>query len=437
MSHPPPLAPVPPLTSNNSKKRNASQTGLSNNLTGQPLNKKYKPNAQYQYYHNPHHNAHHNPHHNPHQQYYTQSYQTPPNYDLRQSTKQYYDNPKRTKKSPTPQIIQAETVCISNNNNTFPDRILDKLQDRKIMFDIGTCSGLLFGQIEMQKEAIPGNINITYRKQERNNQPIISVSNNDNNIYLGQGDTKLVKLFADFMNKKELQLTGKIIEANLDMYKKRLPPNRFVRKLLINVSCEYDIILSVISRSKKKVKNWKWISKSICLKYFEGLSIEYNELFDFILESINDNAINGRTNILSLEANFNATFATDITAEDLDGIDPYEEIVSTKLLQHQRIGLEWMIIRENGLDNDEEDIDDAIPPFYKEIEDKETGDIKYINLLNDEECDDLPELGCGGILADDMGLGKTLQCISLIASNSNYQNDRENGAGPTLIVAPL
>eukprot|EP01083_Nonionella_stella_P011521 32700_1 len=100
MSHPPPLAPVPPLTSNNSKKRNASQTGLSNNLTGQPLNKKYKPNAQYQYYHNPHHNAHHNPHHNPHQQYYTQSYQTPPNYDLRQSTKQYYDNPKRTKKSP-------------------------------------------------------------------------------------------------------------------------------------------------------------------------------------------------------------------------------------------------------------------------------------------------------------------------------------------------
>ena len=35
-----------------------------------------------------------------------------------------------------------------------------------------------------------------------------------------------------------------------------------------------------------------------------------------------------------------------------------------------------------------------------------------------------------------MGLGKTLQCISLIASNSGYK-DKEDGVGPTLIVAPL
>ena len=31
-----------------------------------------------------------------------------------------------------------------------------------------------------------------------------------------------------------------------------------------------------------------------------------------------------------------AAFERDITTEELDGIDPYEEIVETKLLQHQR-----------------------------------------------------------------------------------------------------
>eukprot|EP01084_Bolivina_argentea_P098583 177159_1 len=146
----------------------------------------------------------------------------------------------------------------------------------------------------------------------------------------------------------------------------------------------------------------------------------------------NPNNENNRTNN-QLEMRFNDAFASDIAAEDLDGIDPFEDIVETKLLQHQRVGIEWMCLRENFSGVDEEEI----PPFYKEIEDASTGDLKYMNLLNDEECTDLPEMGCGGILADDMGLGKTLQCIALIASNSDYQSDREHGGGPTLIVAPL
>ena len=57
-------------------------------------------------------------------------------------------------------------------------------------------------------------------------------------------------------------------------------------------------------------------------------------------------------------------------------------------------------------------------------------------IISEEEIEDLPEVGCGGILADDMGLGKTLQCISLIATNSGFK-DKPEGDGPTLIIAPL
>jgi SNF2 family DNA or RNA helicase len=44
----------------------------------------------------------------------------------------------------------------------------------------------------------------------------------------------------------------------------------------------------------------------------------------------------------------------------------------------------------------------------------------------------LGDLGLGGVLADDMGLGKTIQLLSLIAGQ-----DRESGAGPTLLICPM
>jgi SNF2 family DNA or RNA helicase len=44
----------------------------------------------------------------------------------------------------------------------------------------------------------------------------------------------------------------------------------------------------------------------------------------------------------------------------------------------------------------------------------------------------LGDLGLGGVLADDMGLGKTIQLLSLIAGQ-----DREPGAGPTLLICPM
>ena len=355
------------------------------------------------------------------------------------------------RKSPTPQV---ETSKLSMNGNQLPTRVLMKLRaaeekakegnnsnskedqpSTKAMIPIGSCQGLLFGQIQQKQDAQVGEVKITHRTQAAGNnrnkkQSIISISNNDD-VYLGQGDTKLVILFADLLRDKKIKLKGKIIDADLTMYKKRLPPNRFVKKLMIEVSAEHDVILGLVQKSRKKVKNWKWLKKEVVLEYFEGKEVEFNKLFDHIVDSINlTESYNG--NLEQLEANFNAAFEKDITADDLDGIDPFEDIVTTKLLQHQRVGIEWMSLRENFHGEDE----DELPPFYKEIEDKETGDIKYINMISDEEIEDLPEIGCGGILADDMGLGKTLQCISLIATNSGYKDDPD-GEGPTLIIAPL
>ena len=46
-------------------------------------------------------------------------------------------------------------------------------------------------------------------------------------------------LFADLLRDKKLQLKGKIVDADLEMYKKRLPPNRYVKKLLV----KYPLIM--------------------------------------------------------------------------------------------------------------------------------------------------------------------------------------------------
>ena len=83
-----------------------------------------------------------------------------------------------------------------------------------------------------------------------------------------------------------------------------------------------------------------------------------------------------------------AAFERDITAEDLDGIDPYEEIVETKLLQHQRVGHRVDVValalrrRRRGRDS----------ALFKEIEEAETGDIKYVNIISEEEIEELPEV---------------------------------------------
>jgi len=393
-------------------------------------------------------------------------YQQPPPHAPSQphaanSTKQYYQNTNRRPASTTPVPPAPKKISVtppvatsklSNHVNKLPNPILVKLMAAeekankdnkqsqpvaKTMIPIGRCHGLLFGQIHFLKDALTGPVEISYDTQRgRNNQkqPILNVSNSDKSVHLGQCDNKLVAVFADFLRTEKVQFKAKIIDADLTAVKKRLPANRFVRKLEVEVSAQHDAILSLVEQSRKKVKNWKWANKEVILRYFEGEEVNAAELYDHVINSISvTEAYNG--NLEQLEANFNAVFEKDITAEDCDGIDPYDEIVTTKLLEHQRIGIQWMSLREKFVDEDDE-MDEPIAPFYKEFQDKETGEWKYVNLISEEEVDELPDCGSGGILADDMGLGKTLQCISLIATNSGYQNDA-NGNGPTLIVAPL
>ena len=220
----------------------------------------------------------------------------------------------------------------------------------------------------------------------------------------------MVTVFAEYLKTEKVRLRAKIIDANLDVYKRRLPPNKYIKKLDICVYAQHDVILAMVTKTKKKIKAWKWYKKEAVLKYFEGEEVEFEKLSEDVEDAITEcteanKSFNG--GIEQLEANFNAAFANDITADDLEGIDPFTDIVETKLLQHQRVGIEWMSLRENFT----EDQDEELPPFYREIEDKETGDIKYINIISEEEIEDLPELGAGGILADDMGLGKSLKKV--------------------------
>ncbi|RZC77727.1 hypothetical protein C5167_002126 [Papaver somniferum] len=85
-----------------------------------------------------------------------------------------------------------------------------------------------------------------------------------------------------------------------------------------------------------------------------------------------------------------------------EALEPPKEIIKTELLDHQKLGLGWLVHRENS---------DELPPFWIEKE----GD--YGNLLTDFHTRERPAPLRGGIFADDMGLGKTLTLLSLIATN--------------------
>ncbi|KAI3993959.1 hypothetical protein MKX01_002972 [Papaver californicum] len=85
-----------------------------------------------------------------------------------------------------------------------------------------------------------------------------------------------------------------------------------------------------------------------------------------------------------------------------EALEPPKEVIKTELLEHQKVGLGWLVHRENS---------DELPPFWIEKEGE------YGNLLTDFHTSNRPAPLRGGIFADDMGLGKTLTLLSLIATN--------------------
>ncbi|KAK4778068.1 hypothetical protein SAY87_018255 [Trapa incisa] len=121
-----------------------------------------------------------------------------------------------------------------------------------------------------------------------------------------------------------------------------------------------------------------------------------DEIFDLMDKNINEKA---KMETLSLE--------------------PPKEVIKPELMEHQKVGLGWMVLRESS---------EELPPFWEE----KAGE--YVNVLTNFVTQQRPEPLRGGIFADDMGLGKTLTLLSLIAldkfgspSVSSIMNDEQFG----------
>ncbi|KAI3878892.1 hypothetical protein MKX03_003013 [Papaver bracteatum] len=83
-----------------------------------------------------------------------------------------------------------------------------------------------------------------------------------------------------------------------------------------------------------------------------------------------------------------------------------EEIIKTELLEHQKLGLGWLVHRESS---------NELPPFWF---DTTCGSEKiYYSLLMDFCTKNRPQPLRGGVFADAMGSGKTLTLLSLIAND--------------------
>ncbi|XP_020108129.1 putative SWI/SNF-related matrix-associated actin-dependent regulator of chromatin subfamily A member 3-like 1 isoform X3 [Ananas comosus] len=101
-----------------------------------------------------------------------------------------------------------------------------------------------------------------------------------------------------------------------------------------------------------------------------------------------------------------------------DPMEPPREVVVTELFEHQKIGLGFLVRRENSCE---------LLLFWEAAD---SGGFR--NVLTNHQTQDRPEPLRGGIFADDMGLGKTLTLLSLIAVNRKdgvFASSEENSGG--------
>lgn len=130
-------------------------------------------------------------------------------------------------------------------------------------------------------------------------------------------------------------------------------------------------------------------------------------------------------------------------SEELGKMEPNTDVVRTKLMDHQKQGLSFMMEHERA-DFDE---DEMPPSSLWRFKPKANGAPSWYHVITGLEVKEKPDPVQGGILADMMGLGKTLSIIALIAETKaaakefwrqkpDSDMELEYNARGTLIICP-
>jgi SNF2 family DNA or RNA helicase len=102
-------------------------------------------------------------------------------------------------------------------------------------------------------------------------------------------------------------------------------------------------------------------------------------------------------------------------AKELPMLDP-PSTVTTKLLDHQRQALWWLLERENPRSYGDEEADNS--SLWRR-ERNEKGYLRYREIVANISINEEPPQVLGGLLADVMGLGKTIEILALLAATKD------------------
>jgi SNF2 family DNA or RNA helicase len=123
----------------------------------------------------------------------------------------------------------------------------------------------------------------------------------------------------------------------------------------------------------------------------------------------------GRTHEEAASAVSRLFDAVASNAEALPMLDP-PPTVTTRLLDHQRQALWWLLEREKPRTFGDEEADNS-SLWRRERNDK--GYVRYREIVAQIEMNEEPAQALGGLLADVMGLGKTIEILALVAATGD------------------